>query len=193
MRVLFAALAAVLVALVATPSAHAGSPHRSMPRTLRAPGGMVRCIEAPISLAFDVVEQEAARFADPQTLTSRESREARDLRTPAGGETAAKPSAHSQLRAGSADARVVRVALPPCGSNAQRAAVCTSMGRLDTQDQLSPSSADDTVLWSRVVDSPRFAAASRRAHDERTQLARTAVTGAARPAHAPAPWRPPSR
>jgi hypothetical protein len=193
MRVLFAALAAVLVALVATPSAHAGSPHRSMPRTLRAPGGMVRCIEAPISLAFDVVEQEAARFADPQTLTSRESREARDLRTPAAGETAAKPTAHSQLRAGSTDTRAVRVALAPCGSNVHRAAVCSSMGNLDTHDQLSPTSADENALWSRLFESTRFAVASRRAPDESTQFARTAVTGAARPAHAPAPWRPPSR
>jgi hypothetical protein len=190
MRLLFAIAVTLLVALVATPTAHAGSLPRSMPRTLGAPPAMERCIEAPISLAFDVIENEAARFAAPETLTSRTEGIAQNLRTPANVETP-RP------------ARLIRLAAAPLPSQAKKSGV--SCGRIASHavcarslDSDMPSKSSSNTIDDLWWMSPRDRS-SLDLHAFGTRFAApkihpwTAADERERDAHTRSPWRPPCR
>ncbi len=193
MRSLFAALTVALIALLAAPPAMAGSMTQSLlPRTARGPSPMMRCVEAPISLAFDVVAVESARFADPRSLTSYELRDQRPLRTPA-------VSARGSVRLGTARALALnprtvrlRVTLKPCS----QAPVPVEHGST-TVPQSAPESphashaVNDSVGLGPVLASiePQQL---RWLHDNSQTFGSTPIHAGPRAAHAFNPWRPPA-
>ncbi len=192
MRFLFAVAVALLVAVSATPSAHAGSLHRSMPRTPRGPEGMARCAEEPMSLAFDVVEREAARFLSPDSLTSRNDGAGPAPRTPArvDGPT---PREAENVRVGNAPAapsKVRRVGAP-CGRSTSHASIRASMGDGgDGRLPVDPSTGSDELLIAALQVALSVDAAS----DHTAVTATVAIqytVGFAQDAHNRGPWRPP--
>jgi hypothetical protein len=190
MRLLFAIAVTVLVAFVATPTAHAGSLPRSMPRTFGAPPAMERCIEAPMSLAFDVIENEAARFAAPETLTSRSEGLAQHLRTPANVEIP-RPARLIRLAAAPSPSQAKKSGVP-CGRIASHA-VCARSLDLDTPAKSSSNTIDDS--WWMSLRDP----SSLDPHASGTRFASPpihqwiAADERERDAHTRSPWRPPCR
>lgn len=192
MRFLFAIAVAVIVAFAATPSAHAGSLPRSMPRTLRGPEGMARCIEEPMSLAFDVVEYESARFLSPDSVSSRvdevPASAMRTMRTLAQDALVIEPSMRLSNAPVPPTRKVARVL--PCSRPSASASVCSSLGDSNTQIPLSSSFSHDELLLvaldvALTDELPKDRAAVA------LQLAPVYEIGFARDAHLAGPWRPP--
>lgn len=189
MRFLFAIAVAVLVAFAATPTAHAGSLPRSMPRTLRGPEGMARCTEEPMSLAFDVVEYESARFLSPDSVSSRvDEVPASTLRTLAEDAIVIEPAVRLTNAPVPATRKVARAL--PCGRPSASASACSSMGDSSTKIPLSSSFSHDELLLvaldvALTDDLPKDRAAVA------LQLAPVYEIGFARDAHLAGPWRPP--
>lgn len=193
MRTLLAALTVALVALLATPSAYAGSMNQSLlPRTPRGPAGMQRCVEAPISLAFDVVAREAARFADPRSLTSHEVRETRPLRTPA---TQGAIVRLGQARVLAMNPRTVhvRVTFKPCSL----APVQAEHGNASApQSTPEPSHVSSFVSDPAMLNGPSFELASAEQIHWLNAIIRsfgnTAIQAGPSASHVLNPWRPPA-
>lgn len=191
MRLLFAVTVAMLVALVATPAAHAGSLPRSMPRTLRGPEGMQRCTEAPISLAFDVVENEAARFAAPESLTSRvDGLGNPNLRTPAHRADDAIPAAPTRVAAAPPVPPPVKKAGTHCGQSSTRVIIGCAAGHSESPLPAVSPVADDPLFLRSLVPSVADASEARNVSLVHA-TAPVAAEGGARAAHALMPWRPP--
>ncbi|MBL8680812.1 MAG: hypothetical protein JNK05_16655 [Myxococcales bacterium] len=191
MRLLFAVTVAMLVAFVATPAAHAGSLPRSMPRTLRGPEGMQRCTEAPISLAFDVVETEAARFAAPETLTSRsEGLGNPNLRTPARHADDAMPAAPTRVAAAPPVPPPVKKSGTHCGQSSTRVVVGCAVGHSQAPQPMLAPAGDDPLFFGSIA---AFVKDAREGRSLSLVHATAPVTaeGGARDAHASTPWRPP--
>jgi hypothetical protein len=191
MRFLFVVAVALIVAFAATPSAHAGSLARSMPRTPRGPEGMARCTEEPMSLAFDVVEREAARFLAPDSLTSRNDGVAPALRTPARSEEhPAQQAVNVRLGAAPAAPSGARKAQSaPCGRSSTHMISCAALGETEGRAPASAPSTDELLIVTLAIAFPSI--------DEQSQTALspeppvTNVHGFARDAHTRGPWRPP--
>jgi hypothetical protein len=191
MRLLFAVTVAMLVALVATPAAHAGSLPRSMPRTLRGPEGMQRCTEAPISLAFDVVANEAARFAAPESLTSRvDGLGNPNLRTPADGAQRAAPAAPTRIAAAPPAPSPVKKSGTHCGQSTTRVIIGCALGSNDAPASVPSPTADDLFVMGSITASALDVRASRSITLAHATAPVVAEAGA-RDAHSQSHWRPP--
>lgn len=191
MRFLFAVAVALIVAFSATPSAHAGSLPRSMPRTPRGPEGMARCAEAPMSLAFDVVEHEAARFLAPDSLTSRDDGADPALRTPARAEERPARQA-ANVRLGSAPVApqgTRRAQSAPCGRSSAHMISCAALGESEGRAPASAPSTDELLVAALSVALPSIEAPSASTTRDEPPVAN--VIGFARDAHLRGPWRPP--
>jgi hypothetical protein len=191
MRFLFAVAVALIVAFAATPSAHAGSLPRSMPRTPRGPEGMARCTEEPMSLAFDVVEREAARFLAPDSLTSRNDGLTPALRTPArADERPAQQALNVRLGAAPATPSGSRKAQSaPCGRSSTHMISCAALGESEGRAPASIPSTDELLIAALTVALPSIEDSSASTTRDEPPVAN--VIGFARDAHLRGPWRPP--
>jgi hypothetical protein len=192
MRLLFAVAVALIVALTAAPSAHAWSLLRSMPRTARGPEGMARCPEEPMSLAFDIVEREAARFVTPESLTSRNDRLDSLLRTPARThERPAQQAVNVRLGAAPFAARGARqVQSAPCGRSSVHMISCAAMSETEGSASVSPA-ATDKLLSTSLFDVSLPSGGDFADTVLRQPQPVANVIGDARDAHGLGPWRPP--
>ncbi|MDP3278323.1 MAG: hypothetical protein Q8Q09_24255 [Deltaproteobacteria bacterium] len=153
MRYPFATLAALIVAIAVTlvsSSANASSAQQSMPRTFAAPPGMGRCLDVPMSLALDIAEREAARFATPESLTSHGALDPREIRS---------ELPRDSRRGARQAAQIVRYLRSEQRSGQRRVVHCATSQELgqmpsviQTHPQDVPPAADESVgpktLWS---------------------------------------------